>query len=162
MCGFICSYGDDIPNTKELLQSISHRGPDSSQTIRSKRWSMSFARLSIVGDSNIYDQPYTENSRTYLLFNGEIYNFKKLRKELEHSGHQFKTNGDTEVILKSYAEWGENFLNKLEGMFAFCIWDEKEKKILLARDKLGEKPLFYYFVSFGSERLFLAIDMTKL
>ena len=171
MCGItgICNFEKkpSIEIVKLMASRLTHRGPDDTGYFDNEHVSFGHKRLSII-DLEKSTQPMKDSTNNnVIIFNGEIYNFKKLRKELEHLGHQFKTNGDTEVILKSYAEWGENFLNKLEGMFAFCIWDEKEKKILLARDKFGEKPLFYYFSDkigflFSSEiKPFLAVKEIK-
>jgi len=171
MCGIsgICNFEKkpSIEIVKLMASRLTHRGPDDTGYFDNEHVSFGHKRLSII-DLEKSTQPMKDSTNNnVIIFNGEIYNFKKLRKELEHLGHQFKTNGDTEVILKSYAEWGEDFLNKLEGMFAFCIWDEKEKKILLARDKFGEKPLFYYFSDkigflFSSEiKSFLAVKEIK-
>ncbi len=171
MCGIsgICNFDKkpSIEIVKLMASKLIHRGPDDAGYFENDNVSFGHRRLSII-DLEKSTQPMIDSlNKNVIIFNGEIYNFKKLRNELEQLGHKFKTNGDTEVILKSYAEWGESSLKKLEGMFAFCIWDEKEKKIFLARDKFGEKPLFYYFSKkigflFSSEiKSFLAVEEIK-
>ena len=91
-----------------------------------------------------FNQPqYSEDKRYCIVFNGEIYNFLEIKEELIELGYDFKTTGDTEVLLKSYLHWGEKCQLKLDGMWAFAIWDDKEKALFLSRDRFGEKPLFY-------------------
>src|SRR5262249_53795885 len=96
-----------------------------------------------------------EDGTVWIVFNGEIYNYQELRRQLEQKGHKFVTNTDTETIVHAYEEFGEQCVTKLNGMFAFAIWDRKENKLVLARDRLGVKPLYYYFDDrcfvFGSE-----------
>lgn len=135
-------------------QGISFSGNDSTPKIkeqfpvlqkRSSYIALGFRRLSIVDLSEKGHQPMlSENEQVIITFNGEIYNFKKLRKELEVLGHSFRSNSDTEVILKGYQEWGNSTFAKLDGMFAICIVDLTNKKLILARDRVGMKPLFYY------------------
>lgn len=95
------------------------------------------------------------NGEVQIIFNGEIYNFPELKKELENKGHTFKTNSDTEVILRAYLQWDEACVEKLNGMFVFGIWDVRSRKIFLARDRVGKKPLYYHWdgktFSFASE-----------
>jgi len=171
MCGIsgICNFEKkpSIEIVKLMTSQLSHRGPDDTGYYDNDHISFGHNRLSII-DLEKSIQPMKDSSNNnVLIFNGEIYNFKELRNELEDLGHVFKTSGDTEVILKSYTEWGENCVKKFEGMFAFCIWDERKKKIFLSRDKFGEKPLFYYFSNkigflFSSEiKSFLAIKEIK-
>jgi asparagine synthase (glutamine-hydrolysing) len=160
-------------NILEMNQAIKHRGPDdegfwlydheqgisfsgndSTPKIkeqfpvlqeRSSGIALGFSRLSIIDLSEKGHQPMlSENEQNIITFNGEIYNFKKLRKELESLGHSFRSNSDTEVILKGYQEWGNSAFAKLDGMFAICIVDLTNKKLILARDRVGMKPLFYY------------------
>src|SRR3989344_4402064 len=136
-----------IDNLSRMNNAISHRGPDGEGTFVSFDGSVALGnrRLSIV-DIKRGAQPivYEQNGTTYsITFNGQIYNHLDLRRELERNGHQFKTKSDTEVLLKSYLEWGKDCLGKLNGAFAFAIYDGKEKKLFLARDRLGIKPLYY-------------------
>ena len=104
------------------------------------------------------------SGRFVLVFNGEIYNFKELRKELENKGHTFKTQSDTEVLIEAYCAWGKNCLARLNGMFSFCLYDNVKRSLFLARDRAGEKPLFYYHVPgkfmFASELKALMADPT--
>lgn len=171
MCSIsgICDFKKK-PNTKvvELMTaSVSHRGPDDRGFFHNENVSFGHNRLSII-DLEKSQQPMKDtNNDNTIIFNGEIYNFKHLKKQLESLGHSFSTSGDTEVILKSYSQWGVECLKKLEGMFAFSIWDNKKKQLFLARDKFGEKPLFYFFSNeygfiFSSEiKSFLKIDDIK-
>ncbi|MDW9382061.1 asparagine synthase (glutamine-hydrolyzing) [Chryseobacterium sp. JV558] len=135
-------------------QGISFSGKDSTPKIkeqfpvlqdRSSEIALGFRRLSIIDLSEKGHQPMlSENEQIIITFNGEIYNFKKLRKELESLGHFLHSNSDTEVILKAYQEWGNSAFAKLDGMFAICIVDLSSQKLILARDRVGMKPLFYH------------------
>ena len=135
-------------------QGISFSGNDSTSAIkeqfpvlqdRNSEIALGFRRLSIIDLSEKGHQPMlSENEQIIITFNGEIYNFKKIRKELETLGHFFQSNSDTEVILKAYQEWGNSAFAKLDGMFAVCIADLTRQKLILARDRVGMKPLFYY------------------
>ncbi|CAI8925752.1 asparagine synthase (glutamine-hydrolyzing) [Chryseobacterium sp. IT-36CA2] len=137
-----------------VRQGVSYSGNDSTHKIkeqfpvlqdRNSDIALGFRRLSIIDLSEKGHQPMlSENEQIIITFNGEIYNFKKLRKELESSGHFFHSNSDTEVILKAYQEWGNSAFAKLDGMFAICIVDLSSQKLILARDRVGMKPLFYH------------------
>jgi asparagine synthase (glutamine-hydrolysing) len=135
-----------------MIKSMKHRGPDANEVkIINNNPILVFGhtRLSIIDLSHDSDQPMSDPlTGNSIIFNGEIYNFKILKTELEALGHNFRTNSDTEVILKSYSEWGERCCNKLRGIFAFALWDNKNKKLFVARDPIGVKP-FYYFKSEG-------------
>ncbi len=146
MCG-ICGKLSHTRITEEEIRSMakimSHRGPDEEGVYINGNVGLGHRRLSII-DLNTGTQPISnEDDSIWIVFNGEIYNHLDLRKELEASGHVFKTQTDTEVIVHLYEEYGRSCVNKLRGMFAFGIWDEKAKRIFLARDRLGQKPLFY-------------------
>lgn len=150
MCGF-CGFSDkkSIENKKKIIKSMSdriiHRGPDSDGYYVDKSVAMGFRRLSII-DLKGGNQPiYNENESIVVMFNGEIYNFMELRKELIDLGHTFKTNSDTEVIVHGYEEYKKDIFNKLRGMFAIFIYDKNNKEIICARDYFGIKPLYYYF-----------------
>lgn len=140
---------------KEMTSKIYHRGPNSSGIYADKNVGLGFRRLSII-DLDGGSQPiFNENKDKVIIFNGEIYNFQKLRNELEKKGHIFKTNTDTEVIIHGYEEYGDKIVTKLRGMFAFVIWDIKNQNLFGARDPFGIKPFYYYnsnetFI-FGSE-----------
>ena len=171
MCSIsgICNF-EKKPSTQivELMtKCLSHRGPDDSGFFQNENISLGHNRLSIIDLQNSKQPMKDEKNKNIIIFNGEIYNFKELKSELRSFGHKFDTEGDTEVILKSYTQWGVECLKKLEGMFVFCIWDEKKKQLFIGKDKFGEKPLFYYFSKehgfmFSSEiRSFLEVEKIK-
>jgi asparagine synthase (glutamine-hydrolysing) len=148
MCGIVGKYyfnlnqydASDLPR---MMKVISHRGPDSSGTFKDGVVALGFQRLSII-DVTTGDQPlYNERGDIVLIANGEIYNFKELRTALQSSGHVFKTNSDCEVIIHLYEEYGNRFVEKLNGMFAFCLYDSSKKLLLMARDRMGIKPLYF-------------------
>ncbi len=158
MCGFV-GFLDHLPNKEEVIEAmknaIIHRGPDSDGTYIDDEIALGFRRLSII-DLNAGDQPiYNEDGSLVLMFNGEIYNYQEIRKELIEKGHQFKTQSDSEVLVHAYEEYGYDMLPMLRGMFAFVIWDKKEQKMFLARDFFGIKPVYYANMNgtfmFGSE-----------
>ena len=131
---------------KRMMEAMSQRGPDSQGKYIESEVALGHLRLKIIDLSPNGDQPFfNENKDISLVANAEIYNFVGLRKELESKGHRFRSFSDNEVILHAYEEWGVSCLERLRGMFAFCIWDEKRKKMFLARDRLGIKPLYYYY-----------------
>jgi asparagine synthase (glutamine-hydrolysing) len=156
MCGIlggISLSGTFFPNSNELQKAASclkHRGPDGSGQIQFScgNTNVSFAhtRLSIIDLSELGSQPMTSMSgKTTIVFNGEIYNYKLLREELEGNGFSFYTHSDTEVILNGFECWGiDEILNRLDGMFAFAIFDKERELLFLARDRFGKKPLYYY------------------
>lgn len=158
MCGIVGIAGHNVNEMQvdTMLQSIVHRGPDDFKTISLEKCKLGFARLAIV-DLDNGQQPYwNENRDIVCIFNGEIYNHNELRKFLLRRNHKFSTHhADGEILVHLYEEYGEDFVAKLEGMFAIAIWDVRLKKLLLARDHFGIKPLFYSFVNsklhFGSE-----------
>ncbi len=138
-----------------MNEQIIHRGPDSEGLFSDNHCALGMRRLSII-DLEGGQQPVWNEAHTMaIVFNGEIYNFKTLRKRLLDLGHHFTTVSDTEVILHGYEEWGLSVLEQLEGMFAFAIYDQEKQQWFLARDRIGEKPLYYYksnnFFIFGSE-----------
>ena len=158
MCGFV-GFCDDSKNKKKIIRDmadiIKHRGPDSDGYYVDNNIALGFRRLSIV-DLDKGSQPiFNEDKDKVIVFNGEIYNYKEIREELKSKGHKFSTNTDTEVILHGYEEYKEDILNKLRGMFAFVIYDIKEKSLFGARDFYGIKPFYYYYDNenflFGSE-----------
>jgi asparagine synthase (glutamine-hydrolysing) len=145
MCGIIGFNWEDKSLARRMTETIIHRGPDDVALFTDSGLSLGMRRLSIIDlTKGIY--PLTnENEDIFLIFNGEIYNFQKLKSMLEEKGHRFKTNCDGETIIHAYEEFGENFLNYLNGMFAICLYDKKKKELILARDRAGIKPLYYYF-----------------
>ena len=148
MCGFVgythVDKIDGVEVLRKMTDAISHRGPDSDGAYSDGNVSLGFRRLSIIDLSDVAKQPmFNENEDIVLVFNGEIYNYQSLRETLVEKGHQFHSHTDSEVILHGYEEYGVEILNKLRGMFAFSIWDTKKKKLFIARDYFGIKPLYY-------------------
>lgn len=140
---------------KKMADTLIHRGPDGEGFYCHKNLALGHRRLSII-DLTTGDQPkFDEDRKLAIIFNGEIYNYIELREELKGYGHKFQTDSDTEVILKAYKQWGVEFQNKLNGMWAIALWDESKQQLLLSRDRIGEKPLFYSIYDrtlvFGSE-----------
>ncbi|NET60090.1 MAG: asparagine synthase (glutamine-hydrolyzing) [Symploca sp. SIO2E6] len=141
---------------KKMTDAIAHRGPDGEGQFVDGCIGLGHRRLAIIDLSPAGHQPMsTKDGRFVLSYNGEIYNFRELRIELEALGYQFHSQTDTEVLLSAYAEWREHCLERLNGMFAFALWDRQEQKLFLARDRYGIKPLYYTRVGdkllFGSE-----------
>jgi len=147
ICGIIKSDGKvDEKLLYEMTRVMKYRGPDEEGYFLEKNVGLGHRRLSII-DLKTGKQPlFSEDKKIVLICNGEIYNFKELRKNLEKKGHQFKTNSDNEVIIHLYEEKKEKCVNDLRGMFGFAIWDEKEKMLFMARDRLGQKPLVYSLI----------------
>ena len=170
MCGIIGFISKDNFNyfkrmLPQAVLSLHHRGPDDSGFFYDEKIGLGLAhrRLSIIDLSSAGRQPMTSDDVS-IIYNGEIYNFKKIRKILEEFGHKFKSNTDTEVVLKSYMQWGVDCLEKFIGMFAFAIWDGRKRRLFLARDRIGIKPLYYHFSNgtflFASElKAFMAFNI---
>jgi asparagine synthase (glutamine-hydrolysing) len=140
---------------KAMTDVMFHRGPDDEGFYVAGQIGLGFRRLSIIDLSGGHQPISNEDGTIWLVFNGEIYNYQALRRELIGKGHIFKTQSDTEVIVHLYEEFGTDCVKKLRGMFAFAIWDQADRTLFLARDRVGIKPLYYYldqkFISFGSE-----------
>lgn len=152
MCGFLAAFGGAAGLLRaelcELGNLLRHRGPDSSQFKSSDDFFLCFHRLAIQDTNARSDQPMVDGTGRYVLvFNGEIYNYPELRSELARRGHVFRTSGDSEVLLQGLILEGSNFLSKLEGMFSLILWDTHEKRLIVARDPFGIKPLYYLEVS---------------
>lgn len=147
MCGiFGCVGRMQEDKAYECIQKIAHRGPDAMNIKSLGSVVLAHARLSILDISDSANQPMADQSgRYWIVYNGEVYNFLEIRKELEKLGYQFRTGTDTEVVLYSYIEWGEAFLDKCNGMWGLAIWDDYEKKLFLSRDRFGVKPLYIYW-----------------
>jgi len=150
MCGIAGIYNLNeepisINLLKQMTEVISHRGPDAEGFWVDSYVGFGHRRLSIIDTSSLGNQPMqTDDGRYIITYNGEIYNFTNLKIELKAKGYNFTSTSDTEVVLKSYAEWGKNCVGKFNGMFAFAIWDRKEKTLFIARDRYGIKPLYYF------------------
>jgi asparagine synthase (glutamine-hydrolysing) len=161
MCG-ICGQFNfqkaepvDRPTLVRMAASITHRGPDDEGYHLDGDLGLGFRRLSII-DLSSGHQPMTDpDGLVWLVFNGEIYNFRELKKELEGHGHTFRTTSDTEVIIAGYKQWGPDVLNRLNGMFGLALWDVRARRLMIARDAMGIKPVYYRVadgrLTFGSE-----------
>src|SRR5712692_6765817 len=161
MCG-ICGilYPDPRQRVErgtlaEMNQQIVHRGPDDDGFFLERNVGLAMRRLSII-DIQTGHQPITnEDENLWIVYNGEIYNHQELRKDLEARGHRYRTKSDTETIVHLYEEYGDDCVKRLRGMFAFAIWDGSKRRLYIARDRLGIKPLYYYYdgktLLFGSE-----------
>ena len=149
MCGIIGILSRNKSPHRDLtpaLRMLKHRGPDDYGIFYDKHIHMGHTRLAILDLSSLGHQPMSYHGGRYVItFNGEIYNYLELREVLEGLGHVFISRSDTEVLLGAYAQWGKDCLKKLRGMFAFAIWDTLERRLFLARDRVGEKPLYYFF-----------------
>jgi len=145
----------DVHQIARMLATLAHRGPDDSETKTMPGASLGFRRLSIIDVAGSRQPLANEDESLWLVANGEIYNYRQLRDELIGCGHVFRTNGDIEVALHGYEEWGLAVLQRLRGMFGLAIWDVRARQLLLARDRLGIKPVYYASVGqclvFGSE-----------
>jgi asparagine synthase (glutamine-hydrolysing) len=161
MCGIcgILNYesGQKVENSDvhRMCQVMRHRGPDDEGIYVKNNVGIGMRRLSIIDLASGHQPISNEDGTVWIVFNGEIYNHKQIRAELEQRGHRFATNSDTEAILHAYEEYGEACPEKLNGMFGFAIWDENKQRLFIARDRIGIKPMYYYhdgkrFV-FGSE-----------
>src|SRR5881392_214334 len=149
-----------------MARSIAHRGPDDEGYLISGPLGFGFRRLSIIDLAGGH-QPMSDADETvWVILNGEIYNFKELRADLEQRGHRFRTRSDTEVIIHGYKEWGTEVLNHLNGMFGLAIWDVKNHRLVVARDAMGIKLIYYRIangqLTFGSEiRAIVAAENSK-
>src|SRR5437868_4179312 len=146
-------------DVKKMTDAIAHRGPDGEKFWQNNNETVLFGhrRLSIIDLSDNAAQPMHYLDRYTIIHNGEVYNYIELKEELKKQGYVFNSQSDTEVIMAAYDHWKEDCLEEFEGMFAFVIYDDKEKEVFSARDRFGEKPFFYYYdqrdqtFSFASE-----------
>lgn len=142
-----------------MCQAIVHRGPDDEGIFVKENSGLGMRRLSIIDVAGGHQPVFNEDRSIWTVFNGEIYNFPELRGELEKRGHRFYTNTDTEVIVHLYEDFGEDCVEKLRGMFAFALWDERRNSLLMARDRLGKKPLHY---ALSEGRLYFASEIKSI
>ena len=155
MCGICGVYSlnrhqpADEPFVRQMTSEMTHRGPDQDGFLVDGSVALGMRRLSIIGLQDGQQPISNEDGRTHIVLNGEIYNYRELRRALEAKGHRFRTHSDTEAIVHAYEEYGEECVHHLNGMFAFAIWDQTRQQLMVARDRLGIKPLYYYFK--GSE-----------
>jgi asparagine synthase (glutamine-hydrolysing) len=165
MCGFVLAYaqtGDSLPDQTLLDRmdtAIRHRGPDEHGQNRCERAVMGHRRLAIIDITGGQQPMCTPDGRLWIVFNGEIYNFHAVQDELAAAGHPVNTNSDTEVLLRAYLVWGEKCLDRLNGMFAFAIYDGRTQSVFAARDRFGEKPLY---VLEHEGTLYLASELKSL
>ncbi len=151
MCGIVGKYNLNQESVspeliKRMCDKLIHRGPDDSGIYVDGNVGLGHRRLSIIDLSESGHQPMSSQDKSiWITFNGEIYNFQELRKDLISKGYSFKSHTDTEVIIYLYQEYKEKCLDYIRGMFAFAIWDKNEERLFLARDRIGKKPLFYFY-----------------
>ncbi len=164
LCGIagIVGQGARPDLAEEMIQALAHRGPDGSGLYRDAGVVLGHTRLSII-DLQTGDQPiFNEDKTVGVVFNGEIYNYRELRRDLQARGHRFATTSDTEVLAHLYEDDAERFLPRLDGIFAFALWDARRKRLLLARDYFGVKPLHYHYdgatLRFASEAKAILLD----
>ena len=157
MCGIAGLFHPDVPKPVDparieaMADVLAHRGPDGSGVWTAPGIGLGHRRLSIIDLSDAAAQPMlTPDRRVAITFNGEIYNFRDVRADLEAAGHAFRTESDTEVILAAWRQWGPGCLERLNGMFAFALYDADAETLFLARDRLGVKPLFYAELADGA------------
>ncbi|MFN8060128.1 MAG: asparagine synthase (glutamine-hydrolyzing) [Vicinamibacterales bacterium] len=148
MCGFVAVIGPLADHERapfaQATRLLAHRGPDDEVIVHAPTHAFGFRRLNILDLTTGGRQPMsTADGRFTIVFNGEIYNYRELRHELQQLGHAFHSTSDTEVLLHAYVQWGEACLSRLNGMFAFLIWDGSRERVFGARDRFGEKPLYY-------------------
>lgn len=164
MCGFV-GFFDNNENKEVILDKmmdrIIHRGPDMGGKFYDDNAALGFRRLSILDLSEAGCQPlYSEDKNLVLVFNGEIYNYLDIKEDLIAKGYKFNSNTDSEVLIHGYAEYGEKLVDKLRGMFAFCIWDKAEKKAFGARDHFGIKPYYFYeYEQNGKKSMMIASEI---
>ena len=165
MCGIfgVINKRIDRDKAEECLNTMIHRGPDAGKVWQEEDVTLGHRRLAILDLSDAGVQPLKDPTDRYLIvFNGEIYNFIEVKDELISKGHVFRTETDTEVLLHSYIEWGRDCLTKLNGMWAFAIWDREKKELILSRDRFGVKPLFYTWLDSAHTGLAFASEMKAL
>jgi asparagine synthase (glutamine-hydrolysing) len=162
MCG-ICGFAnfEDVRLLRKMADKIEHRGPDDYGYYNDSDVSIATRRLAIIDVDGGHQPISNEDGSIWVVFNGEIYNYRQLRSDLEKT-HRFNTNSDTEVLVHAYEEFGEEFIKKLEGEFAFCIYDRNKKILMLARDRLGVKPLYYIRYCKEGSSLFFASEIKAL
>ncbi len=146
----------DAAALQRMSNAIVHRGPDDAGTLLEPHVALAHRRLSIIDIATGHQPLFNEDASVAVVYNGEIYNYPELTRELEAAGHRFRTRSDTEVIVHAWEQWGERCVERFRGMFAFALWDRRRRTLFLARDRLGVKPLYYGFLqdgtfAFGSE-----------
>ena len=165
MCGIagIASAGrPDARLVRQMCDMLVHRGPDGSGFHDDDHAALGMRRLAIIDVAGSQQPVYNEDRTVAAVFNGELYNFRELREDLHRRGHRFATNGDSECLVHLYEDYGDDLVHQLRGMFAFAIWDVPARRLLLARDRVGKKPLYWRedrtSLAFGSELKALVAD----
>ena len=161
MCGIAGIVGSPEPDElvlTRMARAMTHRGPDDEGIWHDGAAGLAFRRLAVIDLDPRSNQPLHLDG-LHLVFNGEIYNYRELRDELRGLGHAFATEGDGEVLLHAWRQWGAGALERLNGMFALAVWDERDQSLALACDRFGEKPLYYHP---GDERLVFGSDIRAL
>ncbi|RGW15000.1 asparagine synthase (glutamine-hydrolyzing), partial [Ruminococcus sp. AF13-37] len=143
ICGFTGYRQDQKTVIERMMKAIAHRGPDSEGSFCREKITLGFRRLSIIDLEDGQQPMESADGNLHIVFNGEIYDYKELRAELETFGISFCTHSDTEVLVNTVQQYGEKALDKLRGMFGFAVWNEKEQTLMLARDFFGIKPVYY-------------------
>src|SRR5918912_3407824 len=158
ICGIVALGRPAEADTVEAMaRELDHRGPDGPGSFVAEGVALGFRRLAIIDLSDAGDQPFaSEDGALQLVHNGEVYNYRELRKELESKGHRFRSATDTEVILAAYAEWGDRCVERFNGIWAFALWDERRRRLLCSRDRFGVKPFYYRF---DGERFVFASEL---
>jgi len=161
ICGIVNIDGQpvDLALLKDMTNLMRHRGPDDEGIYNYKNMGVGVRRLSVIDLSTGHQPICNEDESVWVVQNGEIYNFRSLRNETESKGHVYKTESDTEVIVHLYEEYGDNFVTKLNGMFSICLWDKRKEKLILVRDRIGIKPLFYFV---DNKRLIFASEIKSI
>lgn len=167
ICGVVDIAGAGIPEAtiRAMARSLSHRGPDGegflwAETDAVPAASLGHTRLKVIDLRDVAAQPLSnEDGSVFVTYNGEIYNFRELRKDLQTKGHRFRSASDTEVLVHGYEEYGDAVVDRLDGMFAFGLWDARKRRLLIARDPCGKKPLYY---SFDGSRFIFASEIKSL
>src|SRR5256885_10831886 len=147
ICGFLApsaTAAPDVRAVRAMAAALAHRGPDHEGVIVDGAMALGHRRLSIIDLSPQGNQPMANEDRTvWAVVNGEIYNFEELRRGLEARGHRFRSRSDSEIVVHLYEERGDDLVSELRGMFAFAVWDGRRQRLLLARDRLGKKPVYF-------------------
>jgi asparagine synthase (glutamine-hydrolysing) len=169
ICGIVApGRPPELDTVERMSAALAHRGPDGAGTFAGEGVALGFRRLAIIDPTPAGDQPFaSDDGALQLIHNGEIYNYRELRAELEAIGHRFRSATDTEVILAAYREWGERCVERFNGMWAFAIWDVAQQRLFASRDRFGIKPFYYRLadgrLAFASEpKAFLADPRTRL
>src|SRR5918911_601172 len=145
ICGIVALGRPPEADTVEAMaRELDHRGPDGPGSFAAEGVALGFRRLAIIDLSDAGDQPFaSEDGALQLVHNGEVYNYRELRRELEAHGHVFRSRTDTEVILRAYEQWGERCVERFNGMWAVALWDGRRQRLFCSRDRFGVKPFYY-------------------